>query len=291
MEQVTEKPAFKLNGFLMLTVVIGVLGGSIWLFIGAVQQEAIPSILTAVGGFILSILLMAGFVPVQPNEARVLLFFGHYTGVIRESGFFWVNPFAIKKRVSMRVRNFNSEKIKVNESSGSPIEIAAVVVWKVIDSAKALFEVDHYSGFVDIQSETALRALAVRYPYEPDDESQYSLRGNPEDIAEELKKEVQARLNVAGVEVMEARLTHLAYAPEIAQAMLRRQQAQAVIAARRLIVDAAVGMVDQALTHLSEQKIVDLDEEKKAAMVNNLMVVLTGDHGPTPIINTGTLYT
>jgi regulator of protease activity HflC (stomatin/prohibitin superfamily) len=237
-----------------------------------------------------AIFLRPGFMAIQPNDSRVLIFFGKYMGVVRDSGFFWTNPLALKKRVSLRVRNFNSKKTKVNEASGSPIEIAAVVVWKVVDSARALFDVDNYTEFVDIQTETAIRALATRYPYDPVEEETLSLRGNPEDIAAELRGEVQARLSVAGVEVIEARITDLSYAPEIAQAMLRRQQAQAVIAARRLIVEAAVTMVQQALNHLKEENIVDLDEEKKAAMVNNMMVVLTGEHGVTPVVNTGTLY-
>jgi regulator of protease activity HflC (stomatin/prohibitin superfamily) len=232
-----------------------------------------------------------GFVAVQPNQARVVIFFGRYTGSVLDEGLGWTNPFALKKLVSLRVRNLNTKKLKVNDSTGNPIEIAAVVVWQVVDSAKALFDVDHYNEFVDIQSETAVRGLASRYPYDPGQESDKSLRGTPDAIAEELRQELQTRLAVAGVEVREARLTHLAYAPEIAQAMLRRQQAQAVIAARRLIVDAAVGMVQHALSDLAQQNIVQLDEERKAAMVNNMMVVLTSEHGATPVVNTGTIYT
>jgi regulator of protease activity HflC (stomatin/prohibitin superfamily) len=233
---------------------------------------------------------MAGFFIVQPNEARVLILFGRYIGSVRDDGFWWANPFAVKKHVSLRIRNFNSEKIKVNDLLGNPIEIGAVVVWRVIDSARALFDVEHYENFVAIQSETAIRALASGYPYDVADEERSSLRGNPNDIAEQLKHQVQTRLEVAGVEVTESRLSHLAYAPEIAQVMLRRQQAQAIIAARQKIVEGAVGMVQHALSALSEQKVVELDEDKKATMVNNLLVALVSETEVQPIINTGTLY-
>ena len=241
---------------------------------------------------VVAILTLVGLFAVQPNESRVLIFFGRYIGTCRTEGFRWGNPFAIKPRVSLRVRNLTSETIKVNDASGSPIEIAAVVVWRVVDTAKAMFDVDIYEHFVSIQVETAVRSLATGHPYDPRDAegSELSLRGDQEQIAEELKVALQARLKVAGVEVGEARLTHLAYAPEIAQAMLRRQQAQAVVAARRLIVEAAVGMVDHALSELSNQGIVQLDEERKAAMVNNLMVVLTSEQSSAPVLNTGTLY-
>jgi regulator of protease activity HflC (stomatin/prohibitin superfamily) len=232
-----------------------------------------------------------GFFTVQPNESRILIFFGRYIGSCQTEGFRWGNPFAIKKRVSLRVRNLNSEQIKVNDAGGSPIEIAAVVVWRVVDSAKAIFDVDHYEQFVNIQVETAVRSLATSHPYDPSEDSDISLRGSQELIADQLKTELQERLDVAGVAVHEARLTHLAYAPEIAQAMLRRQQAQAVVAARRLIVQAAVGMVDMALKELAREGIIELDEEKKAAMVNNLMVVLTSEQASSPVLNTGSLYT
>lgn len=289
---IRERPALTVNGFAMVLVGLVLLAAAIWRFVTAGLSEQ-PG--PAIEGALLMLafgLVAAGFFTVQPNEARVLIFFGRYIGSCREEGFRWGNPFAFKRHVSLRVRNLTSEKIKVNDASGSPIEIAAVIVWRVIDSAKALFDVDHYEQFVTIQVETAVRSLATGHPYDPRDAegSELSLRGDQEKIAEELREMLQVRLVVAGVDVHEARLTHLAYAPEIAQAMLRRQQAQAVIAARRLIVEAAVGMVDDALRLLSQHKIVELDEERKAAMVNNLMVVLTSDQASSPVINTGTLY-
>jgi regulator of protease activity HflC (stomatin/prohibitin superfamily) len=277
-----ETQAFRLNGFPVLFLEIILLAGAIGSFAG----------LHAVfGGAVLIVLfglLAPGFFTVQPNEARVLIFFGRYTGSVRESGFWWANPFAVKRHVSLRVRNFNSERLKVNDAQGNPVEIAAVVVWKVVDSAKALFEVERYEEFVSIQTETAIRALATHYPYDAHEGP--SLRGSPDDVAAALKREVEARLVIAGVDVVEARLTHLAYAPEIAQAMLRRQQAQAIIAARQQIVEGAVGMVEMALRRLSEQKVVELDEDRKATMVNNLLVVLTAEHEAQPVINAGTIY-
>jgi regulator of protease activity HflC (stomatin/prohibitin superfamily) len=289
---IREQTARTVNGFPMLAIGVGVGGFAIWRFIQAIARQEIGMLLISVGVFIAAILLLVGLFTVQPNESRVLIFFGRYIGTCRTEGFRWANPFAIKPRVSLRVRNLTSETIKVNDESGSPIEIASVVVWRVVDSAKAMFDVDDYEQFVGIQVETAVRSLATGHPYDPRDAegSELSLRGDQEQIAEELKEELQKRLRVAGVEVMEARLTHLAYAPEIAQAMLRRQQAQAVVAARRLIVEAAVGMVDDALRGLAQQGIVELDEERKAAMVNNLMVVLTSEQASAPVLNTGTLY-
>jgi regulator of protease activity HflC (stomatin/prohibitin superfamily) len=237
-------------------------------------------------------LLLLGFFVVQPNQAEVLVLFGRYLGSIREPGLYWTIPLVVRRQgVSLRVRNFNSEQLKVNDAQGSPIEIAAVVVWRVVDSAKAIFDVETFSEFVAIQSETALRALASRYPYDSYESDAPSLRSNPDDVAEALKHETQARLEVAGVEVIDARITHLAYAPEIAQAMLRRQQAVAVIAAKERIVEGAMGMVEMALTRLSEQRVVELDEERKAAMVNNLLVALVSENATQPVINAGTLYT
>jgi regulator of protease activity HflC (stomatin/prohibitin superfamily) len=238
---------------------------------------------------IATMIFPAGLFVVQPNEARVLVLFGKYIGSVRDAGFWYANPFAIKRHVSLRIRNFNSEKIKVNDLQGNPVEIAAVVVWQVVDSARALFDVDHYENFVAIQSETAIRALASEYPYDAEEDVP-SLRARPQEIAERMQHQVQNRLEIAGVEVRDARISHLAYAPEIAQTMLRRQQAEAVIAARRRIVEGAVGMVDQALRMLSEKKIVELDQEKKATMVNNLMVALVSESQAQPVINTGTLY-
>ncbi|WP_211295649.1 SPFH domain-containing protein [Planifilum fimeticola] len=278
-----EHQAWKVNGFVMLGV------GLATFVLGLLLLLLSGSILGAVF-FVVTGLIGPGFVMVQPNEARVLIFFGKYTGSVREAGFFWVNPFTIKKRVSLRVRNFNSEKLKVNDAAGNPIIIGAVVVWKVVDSAKALFDVDNYEEFVAIQSETAIRSLASRYPYDSHADDVPSLRGIPDEVAETLKREVQERLEVAGVEVIEARISHLAYAPEIAQAMLRRQQAEAIIAARKKIVEGAVGMVEAALAHIEGQNLLQLDEERKAAMVNNLLVALVAEGDAQPVINTGTLY-
>jgi regulator of protease activity HflC (stomatin/prohibitin superfamily) len=220
----------------------------------------------------------------------VLVFLGRYVGSVRDAGFWWVNPFTTKNVVSLRIHNLNSDRIKVNDLSGNPIEIAAVVVWRVVDTAKATFDVANYKEFVTIQNETAIRTLASQYPYDAHDETKASLRGSPNEVSENLRAQVQARLEIAGVEVSEARISHLAYAPEIAQVMLRRQQAEAIIAARQRIVEGAVGMVQHALQLLSESKVVELDEERKAAMINNLLVALVSESQATPIINTGTLY-
>jgi regulator of protease activity HflC (stomatin/prohibitin superfamily) len=238
---------------------------------------------------ILIFIMLSGFIIVQPNDSRVLVFFGKYIGTVRNSGFWWVNPFTSKRKVTLRIRNFNSDRIKVNDLHGNPIEIAAVIVWRVTDSARAVFDVENYEQFVAIQSETAIRSLTSAYPYDGE-EDKATLRGSPQEVADALKKQVQSRLETAGVEVNEARISHLAYSAEIAQAMLRRQQAQAIVAARQKIVEGAVGMVESALKALSEQKIVDLDEEKKATMVNNLMVALVSEREAQPVINTGTLY-
>lgn len=308
MERIKEHTAFKINGFLALIIVftIAVFGG--WQVRQAIQGLMgvlgrslklgdfgdLAEFGAWIGAFLIAVVIpsVSGFFTVEPNQAVVLVFFGSYVGTVREAGFWWSNPFATKRKVSLRVRNFNSKQLKVNDAQGSPIEIAAVVVWQVVDSAKSRFSVDDYEEFIAIQSETALRALANRYPYDaPDESSIPSLRGIPDEIAHELQKEVQTRLEIAGVEVLEARLSHLAYAPEIAQAMLRRQQARAIIDARRQIVEGAVGMVDEALKRLSERQIIDLDEERKAAMINNLLVVLTSEQNTQPVINTGSLYT
>ena len=232
-----------------------------------------------------------GFFMVHPNEAKVLQLFGKYVGTAHDQGLKWANPFYAKTAVSTRIRNFESSKLKVNDSRGSPIEIAAVVVWKVFDTAEALFEVDDYEEFVQIQSESALRNLSTTYPYEPHEGEGTALRSHPAEIAQALREEIQDRLEQAGVTGIEARISHLAYAPEIANAMLRRQQASAIIAARTQIVSGAVGMVDMALELLREKNVVELDEERKAAMVSNLLVVLCGEEGAQPVLNTGSLYT
>ncbi len=293
MHQVRERRAFKINGFLMLLVTLIFYALSGWeIYQFARQSEGFalwPTLLWGSFYFVVALVMSAGFLTVQPNTAKVLVFFGKYIGSVREDGFWWVNPFAGAKRVSLRVRNFNSEVLKVNDKHGNPVEIGTVVVWKVVDTAKAVFDVDDYEEFVEVQVETAIRKLASRYPYDAE-EHELSLRGSPDEVAKALTSEVQERLEVAGVKVQEALISHLAYSPEIAQAMLRRQQAQAIISARRLIVDAAVGMVQQALEHLERENVVLLDEEKKAAMVNNLMVVLTSEQSASPVINAGTLY-
>jgi regulator of protease activity HflC (stomatin/prohibitin superfamily) len=236
------------------------------------------------------VICWVGFFMVHPNEAKVLQLFGKYVGTARDQGLRWANPFYAKTAVSTRIRNFESSKLKVNDSRGSPIEIAAVVVWKVFDTAEALFEVDDYEEFVQIQSESALRNLSTTYPYEPHEGEGTALRSHPVEIAQALREEIQDRLEQAGVTVIEARISHLAYASEIASAMLRRQQASAIIAARTQIVAGAVGMVEMALDQLKEKNVVELDEERKAAMVSNLLVVLCGEESTKPIVNAGSLY-
>jgi regulator of protease activity HflC (stomatin/prohibitin superfamily) len=240
--------------------------------------------------FAASIVAMVGVFVVNPNEGRVLQLFGAYRGTARTAGLRWANPFLTKKRISLRIRNFESGKLKVNDEDGNPIEIAAVVVWKVVDTAEACFEVDDFEHYVTVQSEAAVRNLATRYTYDSHEPDQVSLRGNTAEVATELQKEIQARLEKAGVRVIEARISHLAYAPEIASAMLRRQQAGAIIAARTRIVEGAVGMVEMALAHLEKSQQVELDNDRKAAMVSNLLVVLCGDREAQPVVNTGTIY-
>jgi regulator of protease activity HflC (stomatin/prohibitin superfamily) len=236
------------------------------------------------------VFFLAGLFVVNPNEGRVLQLFGAYVGTVRQPGLRWANPFYTKKRISLRVRNFESGRLKVNDNDGNPIEIAAVVVWQVVDTFEAVFQVDDYSNYVKVQSEAALRNLATLYTYDTHDENQMSLRGNTAAVAEHLKKEVQEPLSRAGVEVLESRISHLAYAPEIAASMLQRQQAGAIIAARQRIVEGAVGMVEMALDMLSRRDIVALDDVRKAAMVSNLLVVLCGERSVQPIVNTGTIY-
>jgi len=245
---------------------------------------AVPTIVLA------WIFLLKGFFMVAPNEAKVMQLFGDYVGTAKTTGLRWANPFFRKRKISLRVRNFESSQLKVNDQDGNPIDIAAVVVWRVVETAEALFEVDDYENYVRVQSEAALRNAATSYPYDSHEEHIVSLRGSTASVAEHLKKEVQQRLEKAGVEVLEARFSHMAYAQEIAAAMLQRQQAGAIIAARKLIVEGAVGMVEMALEQLSHKGIVQLDEERKAAMVSNLLVVLCGEKAATPILNTGTIH-
>jgi hypothetical protein len=253
-----------------------------------VREPAEPDRLTGGAGLIL--FLWAGFFIVQPNQVAVLQFFGKFVGVERASGLRWTNPLYTKKQVTLRVRNFESSKLKVNDMEGSPIEIAAVVVWQVHDAAEAVFNVDSYEDFVRVQSESALRQTATSYPYDLHEDHKFALRSHSREINEHLKREIQERLERAGVTVLEARVSHLAYAPEIAQAMLQRQQAAAIIAARTRIVAGAVTIVHMALERLAEKGVVQLDEERKAAMVSNLLVVLCGERGATPVVNTGSLY-
>lgn len=280
------------SGVLVLLVLLAALAVDVALFIVDVAADGQVSL----GGLICILLvpvvvvLLAGVFVVNPNEGRVLQFFGRYVGTVRDQGLRWANPLFTKRRISLRVRNFETERSKVNDTDGNPIEIAAVVVWKVVDTAEATFEVDDYVNYVHVQSESAVRNLATRHPYDTQEEGRISLRGNTEEIAGQLQTEIQGRLHKAGVEVLEARITHLAYAPEIASAMLQRQQAGAIIAARGRIVDGAVSMVEMALDSLSKRQIVELDEERKAAMVSNLLVVLCGDKATQPVVNTGTLH-
>ena len=274
----------------MLFLGIVLLGLGVWRIIAGADGGA-P--LTAVSGAILllaAILTLSGLFTVQPNEGKVLTLFGKYVGTVRESGLFWANPFLTKKGVSLRVRNFETAKLKVNDNHSNPIEIGAVVVWKVVDTAEAVFEVDDYQHFVVMQSEAAVRALAQSYPYDAHGQSEVALSTHPAEVSTALQQAVSERLHKAGVEVIEARLSHLAYAPEIANAMLRRQQAAAIIAARSKIVEGAVGMVENALALIGDRGLVTLDEERKASMVSNLLVVLCSDRDAQPVVNTGTLY-
>jgi regulator of protease activity HflC (stomatin/prohibitin superfamily) len=295
-----ERTARSLPGiptFLVLLVAAIALGGLLVFSIVEMTDGATEVTTTQVAAlavilvlFIAVLVMFAGLTPVNPNQARVLILFGRYAGTVRAQGLHWVNPFTWRRRVSVRVRNFETAKLKVNDSDGNPIEIAAIVVWKVTDTAEALFEVDDYENFVQVQAESALRNLAMSHPYDAHREEDVALRGNPVEIAEQLRAEIADRLQKAGVEVIEARISHLAYAPEIANAMLRRQQANAVIAARTRIVEGAVGMVEMALEQLSQKQVVELDEERKAQMVSNLLVVLCSEHEAQPVLNTGTLY-
>jgi regulator of protease activity HflC (stomatin/prohibitin superfamily) len=292
MKDIQEKSVFSVNGLIVVAVDLVVFFFCARHFVTHVDRAgSTAGMLAAVLGAVLVFLTFGGFYLIHPNESKVFTFLGKYVGSARTAGFFWTNPFVVKKKVTLRIMNFNSETLKVNDALGNPIEIAAVVVWHVVDSAKALFNVESYQNFVAIQSETAIRQLATHYPYDAHDKDTESLRANPDEIAGKLKEHVQNRLDVAGIHIVEARLSHLAYAPEIAQAMLRRQQAEAIIAARAKIVDGAVGMVEMALRSLEAQGVVKLDEEKKAAMVNNLLVALVSETEMHPIVNTGTLYT
>lgn len=316
----TEEKVFKpISGWMPLVVMLGlIVAAPCGVVIGVLLADAIGPIggLVVVGGVlsaIAAVIMLFGFQAVAPNDARVLLLFGDYQGSIMETGFYWVNPFFSKRKITLRIRNFETGAIttpeqkdatgnivqhksrsagrpsKVNDKDGNPIEISAVVVWRVVNTAEAMFEVDDFEDFVAVQSEAALRNLASRHPYDSHDH-EVSLRGNTPDICDQLQHDIQERLEKAGVEVIEARISHLAYAPEIAAAMLQRQQAQAIVAARTKIVEGAVGMVEMALEHLARDQVVLLDEERKAAMVSNLLVVLCSDRHTQPVVNTGTIY-
>jgi hypothetical protein len=286
-----ERKAWKLNGFVALLLAVVLVVGGLFVLASSGSDAPHPAaILAAVVMMFAAFIIVTSLVIVHPNEAKVLTFFGRYVGTLLESGFWMTVPFSSRKKISLRVRNFNSQRLKVNDAEGNPIEIGAVVVFRVVDTAKASFDVDNYEEFVEIQSETAIRHIATQYAYDTfSEEPGVSLRSNTDEIAEQLMRELQARLDVAGVQILETRLSHLAYAPEIASAMLQRQQAMAIVASRQKVVEGAVGMVEMALRKLIENGI-ELDDERRAAMVNNLMVAIVSDRSATPVINTGTLY-
>jgi regulator of protease activity HflC (stomatin/prohibitin superfamily) len=283
-----EKRAWKINGFVGILIMITLIAAAVYVFFTEISLTI--AVIFAVIIIMLVSILASGLTVVQPNEAKVITFFGRYVGTIMDDGMWLTVPVTIRKRVSLKVRNFNSKMLKVNDVDGNPVEIAAVIVFKVISSAKAVFDVDDYETFVEIQSETALRHVTTKYPYDIFGKEGYSLRGNAEEVAAELARELQDRLAVAGVEVIEARLTHLAYATEIASAMLQRQQASAILAARQIIVEGAVGMAQMAIEQLETANTVELDDERKVAMINNLLVTIVSDRSAQPVINTGTIY-
>lgn len=285
-----ERKISPLNGLAMLVLFLVLLVASVPILGVSVHSHLPPGAVGAILLFFGSILGLIGLFTVQPGEAKVLQLFGDYRGTVHVPGLRWANPFFTKKKISVRTRNFETGKTKVNDKNGNPIEIAAVVVWRVVDTAEALFNVDDYKNFVEVQSESALRNLATTYPYDAHEEGEVSLSSHTARISEELQQHVQERLDKAGIEVLETRISHLAYSPEIAAAMLQRQQASAVVAARAKIVEGAVGMVEHALEMLSEKQVVELDEERKAAMVSNLLVVLCSDRHTQPVVNTGTLH-
>lgn len=285
-----EKVLKAMSGWAMVGVLIAGAGLGVSLLVQGVTAAGPAWVFSGLGLLVVDALCWWGLTVVPPNTAKVVLLFGHYLGSIKSPGFSWVNPLTTRKTVSLKIRNFESSKLKVNDHIGNPIEIAAIVVWRVIETAEAVFQVDNYEHFVHVQTESALRSLATAYPYDAHEDGEISLRGSAEDVSHRLREEIQDRLAKAGVEVIEARISHLAYAPEIANAMLRRQQATAIIAARQKIVEGAVGMVELALAHLSSKHVVELDEERKATMVSNLLVVLCGDRDAQPVVNAGSLY-
>ena len=285
-----EAPIKSLPGIPMLLALLAAIPLCAYAGINGVATDRLFQVVLALPAGVVLIVLLGGFYMVEPNQAAVLSLFGKYIGTSKEQGLRWNNPFFTARKISLRTRNFESSKLKVNDLDGSPIEIASVVVWQVVDSAEAVYNVDDYESFVHIQTESALRAMATSYPYDQHEEGKVSLRSHAVEIAKHLTEEIQERLALAGVLVMEARISHLAYAPEIAQAMLQRQQAGAIIAARTRIVEGAVSMVEMALSELSKRNVVDLDPERRAAMVSNLLVVLCGERGTQPIVNTGSIY-
>ncbi len=292
---IAEKERSAASGLLVLVLLLVAVGFTIYALVLHIQamnrfEAGALGLVIWIVALVVEIFLLAGLFMVNPNEGVVLQLFGDYVGTVKVPGLRWANPLYSKKKVSQRVRNFETGHLKVNDQDGNPVEIAAVVVWRVVDTAEAVFEVDSYENYVHVQSEAALRNLATAYPYDAHEEKVMSLRGNTADVAAHLKVEIQDRLAKAGVEAIEARISHLAYAPEIAAAMLQRQQASAIIAARQKIVDGAVGMVEMALDRLARNQVVDLDEERKAAMISNLLVVLCSERGSQPVVNAGSLY-
>jgi regulator of protease activity HflC (stomatin/prohibitin superfamily) len=289
-QEVTRTPG---SGYLMLLVGIVLIAAATVSLVFTIRTEWFILLVPFFGSLLLGVLVLTGLFIVNPNDSRVLVLFGTYKGTVKTNGFYWANPFYTKKKITLRARNLNGDKLKVNDKAGNPIEIAAVVVWQVEDTFKASFDVDDYEHYVIVQSEAAVRHLAGAYPYdtfEDDEEETLTLRGGQEQVADVLERELTERFLRAGIRVIEARISHLAYAPEIAEAMLRRQQAAAVVAARTQIVNGAVSMVEMALEKLGEKQVVDLDEEKKATMVSNLLVVLCSESSASPVVNTGTLY-
>ena len=286
-----ERPAQTLNGYAMLALLVLAIALQLWGFAELIggDRTAGPFAAIVLGPFLL-LFLLCGFYMLQPNQAAAITLFGAYRGTDRSTGLRWVWPWEMRRKISVRANNFISEKIKVNDLRGNPIEMAAQIVWRVIDSAQALFDVDDYKAFVTVQVEAAIRVIGSRYPYDDFEHLEVTLRGNHDQVGVELREELNARLTVAGISVDECGFTHLAYAQEIAGAMLRRQQAQAVVAARKTLVEGAVGMVEMALAMLSEKNVVELDDERRAAMVSNLMVVLCGERDTQPVVNTGSLY-
>lgn len=283
----TEKQTFHVNGYLALVVLIGLLVGGGYLFYHGFVNESVLEIVLSILLWIVSFLFLSSLTIVQPNQAKAILFFGQYLGTIKDNGLFVTTPLTQKINVSLKVRNFNSSLLKVNDSDGNPIEISAVVVFKVVDTAKALFDVDYYQDFIEIQSETAIRHIATQYPYDTFNDDDLTLRGNTNEVSEELAKELQERLAVAGVEVLETRLNHLAYATEIASAMLQRQQAKAILSARQIIVEGAVSMTQMALEQIEDGQEINFTDDRKVQLINNLLVSIITDKGTQPVINTG----